>query len=76
MLLVMGKTDPNNKDTYKQQSVVIVPLPHPGVKILGYTSVFGYDVVSPLLLTTGRTTWPRRDRLRQCPGFSTEHGIG
>jgi acyl-CoA dehydrogenase len=44
VLLVMGKNDPNNPDPYKQQSVLIVPLPHPGVTIIRYTSVMGYDV--------------------------------
>ena len=44
VLLVMGKNDPNNPNPYKQQSVVIVPLPTPGVKILRHTTVMGYDV--------------------------------
>ena len=46
----MGKNDPNNPNPYKQQSVVIVPLPHPGVKVLRYTKVIGYDVHSCALL--------------------------
>lgn len=44
LLLVMGKNDPNNPDPYRQQSVVVVPLPHPGVKISRHTTVMGYDV--------------------------------
>ena len=44
VLLVMGKNDPKNSDPYKQQSVLIVPLPHPGVKIVRHTTVMGYDV--------------------------------
>lgn len=44
VLLVMGKNDANNPDAYKQQSVLIVPLPHPGVKVLRHTTVMGYDV--------------------------------
>jgi len=43
VLLVMGKNDPNNPNPYKQQSVVIVPLPHPGVNIIRHTTVLGYD---------------------------------
>jgi len=39
----MGKTDPNNKDPYKQQSVVIVPAGTPGTKIIRTLGVYGYD---------------------------------
>src|SRR5579859_1971037 len=68
VLLVMGKNDANNPNPYKQQSVLIVPLPHPGVKVIRYTSVMGYDVPSqPTLpnLNVGRTTRPCRDRIQQ-----------
>lgn len=41
--LVMGKSDPNNKSAYHQQSVVIVPANAPGVKIIRPMNVFGYD---------------------------------
>ena len=44
VLLVMGKNDAKNPDPYKQQSVIIVPLPHPGVKVIRHTTVMGYDV--------------------------------
>jgi len=43
LFLVMGKTDPNNKDPYKQQSVVIVPAGTPGTKIIRTLGVYGYD---------------------------------
>jgi len=39
----MGKSDPNNKNPYSQQSVVIVPTDTPGVKIIRPMQVFGYD---------------------------------
>jgi acyl-CoA dehydrogenase len=39
----MGKTDPTNKDPYKQQSVILVPHDTPGVTVERALSVFGYD---------------------------------
>jgi len=39
----MGKSDPENKNPYVQQSVVIVPADTPGVKIVRPMHVFGYD---------------------------------
>lgn len=44
VLLVMGKTNTSSGlSPYKQQSVVIVPREHPGVKIVRALKVFGYD---------------------------------
>jgi acyl-CoA dehydrogenase len=39
----MGKSDPTNPDTYKQQSVILVPHNTPGITIHRMLSVFGYD---------------------------------
>lgn len=39
----MGKSDPNNKDPYRQQSVIIVPAETPGITIHRMLSVYGYD---------------------------------
>ncbi len=39
----MGKSDPNNKDKYKQQSVMIVPADTPGITINRMLSVYGFD---------------------------------
>jgi acyl-CoA dehydrogenase len=41
--LVLGKSDPHNSNTYKQQSVVIVPADTPGVKVVRQMKVMGYD---------------------------------
>lgn len=41
--LVMGKSDPSNTDSHRQQSIVIVPADAPGVKIIRPMKVFGYD---------------------------------
>jgi acyl-CoA dehydrogenase len=39
----MGKSDPHNKDVYKQQSVVLVPAGTKGITIKRMLSVYGYD---------------------------------
>lgn len=43
VLIFMGKTDPSNPDRHKQQSMILVPLDTPGVKVLRHLPVFGYD---------------------------------
>jgi acyl-CoA dehydrogenase len=40
--ILMGKTDPASA-THKQQSMILVPLDTPGVKIVRLLTVFGYD---------------------------------
>ena len=39
----MGKSDPGNKDPYKQQSVILVPADTPGITLNRMLSVYGYD---------------------------------
>ncbi|KAI4151102.1 MAG: hypothetical protein L6R39_002113 [Caloplaca ligustica] len=41
--IVMGKSDPSNPDTYRQQSVILVPAGLPGITIQRVLSVYGYD---------------------------------
>jgi acyl-CoA dehydrogenase len=41
--IVMAKSDPNNKDPYKQQSVILVPADAKGITIHRMLSVYGYD---------------------------------
>lgn len=41
--LVMGKSDPSNPDSHRQQSIVIVPANAAGVKVIRPMKVFGYD---------------------------------
>ncbi|KAJ5804021.1 uncharacterized protein N7518_000324 [Penicillium psychrosexuale] len=41
--LVMGKTDASNPDTYKQQSVILVPAGLPGITVHRMLTVYGYD---------------------------------
>jgi acyl-CoA dehydrogenase len=43
LLIVMGKTDPDNPDKHRQQSMVLVPRDTPGVTIKRLLPVFGFD---------------------------------
>jgi acyl-CoA dehydrogenase len=43
ILIFMGKTDPANPDKHKQQSMILVPLDTPGIKVERILPVFGYD---------------------------------
>ncbi|MCJ1275621.1 hypothetical protein MMC21_003424 [Puttea exsequens] len=41
--IVMGKSDPNHRDVYQQQSVILVPAGIKGVTVERVLSVYGYD---------------------------------
>ena len=43
IMIVMGQSDPGNPDRYRRQSMILVPLPYPGVVIKRMLPVFGYD---------------------------------
>ena len=42
IFILMGKTDPNNENIHKQQSMILVPRDAPGVKVSNLP-LFGYD---------------------------------
>lgn len=43
VLIFMGKTDPDSPDRHKQQSMLVVPMDTPGIKVLRHLPVFGFD---------------------------------
>jgi acyl-CoA dehydrogenase len=43
VLIFMGKTDPQNASRHRQQSMVLVPMDTPGVRVVRNVPVFGYD---------------------------------
>ncbi len=43
ILIFMGKTDPSNPDRHRQQSMILVPVDTPGVRLVRKLAVFGYD---------------------------------
>jgi acyl-CoA dehydrogenase len=43
ILIFMGKSDPDEPNRHQQQSMILVPMDTPGVKVLRHLPVFGYD---------------------------------
>jgi acyl-CoA dehydrogenase len=56
--IFMGKTDPDNVDRHKQQSMILVPMDAPGVKVVRAIPVFGFygspDRASEVMFTNVR----------------------
>jgi len=42
IIIFMGKTNPS-ASTHQQQSMILVPMDAPGIKVLRPLTVFGYD---------------------------------
>ncbi len=58
VFILMGKTDPDNPDRHKQQSMVIVPLDADGIQVVRYLPIIGYagvpDVTGEVLFENVR----------------------
>jgi acyl-CoA dehydrogenase len=43
LIILMGKTDPQNTNRHKQQSMVLLPIDTSGITVLRHLNLFGYD---------------------------------
>ena len=43
VLIFMGKTNPDSPSRHNQQSMILVPMDTPGIKVLRHLPVFGFD---------------------------------
>ena len=42
IIIFMGKSDPGNPDRHKQQSMILIPMNTPGVRVIRSLPIFGY----------------------------------
>ena len=58
VFILMGKTDPDNPDTHKQQSMIVVPRDTPGITVVRSLPIFGFpaapDVTGEVLFENVR----------------------
>ncbi|MGQ0700550.1 MAG: acyl-CoA dehydrogenase family protein [Panacagrimonas sp.] len=45
VIIFMGKTDPQNPDRHRQQSMILIPRDAPGVEVVRSLPIFGFDGV-------------------------------
>lgn len=43
VMIFMGKTDPDNENRHRQQSMIVIPMDTPGITMKRHLPVFGYD---------------------------------
>ena len=43
IMIFMGKSDPDHQNRHRQQSMILVPMDTPGVRVLRHLTVFGFD---------------------------------